>query len=101
MPARNGNRARAVELLRQGFSYYAVAAQLKMARHTVSGYAAWARAQGINIPSRGAGRPYCIISALPVHVRFWLTEQVPNGCSVEDMIVAIIMDTYNEENAGD
>jgi transposase len=97
MATNNGNRALAVDLLSQGLPHLVVAAKLRVSSGTIAHYASWARNQGYSIPYRGKGKPRALISTLPCEVRRWLADQVPPGCSVEDVVRAIVIDTYNEE----
>jgi len=49
----------------------------------------------------GAKRPRVSVHmALPREVDQWLRRQVPQGADLSDLVAAIILDAYNEENEG-
>lgn len=97
MGLHNGNRDRVLKLLAQGLPQRVIADKLNIARGTVSSYATWARKTGAKVPPRGKGRPRAVITRLPPPVRRWLAGQLPAGTTIEEMIVAIVVDAYHEE----
>jgi transposase len=97
MSFHNGKTAQAIEMVQKGLPQAIVAARLGIRKGTLSNYIRRARKQGIEIPSRGHGRAVSIIAALPQEVGHWLTDQVPEGAKVEEVIKAIVLDAYYEE----
>ena len=96
MATNNGSRQRVIALLKEGLTPREVAIRTGLRPGTISGYAAWGRAQG-QLSYRTKGRPELVISRLPPEVLVWLREQTPEGAAVEDTIRAIVVDAYHEE----
>jgi hypothetical protein len=69
---------------------------------TVKETVRYARDMGRPIPymSRSQRAPYRneTMDRLPPHIAEWLTASVPDGGTVHELITAIIVDAYHEEN---
>ena len=98
--APNGNKEKVIELLRQGLPDSVVATRLGLSRGTVSSYGSDARRRGLLHGRRRPGRPRSILNDLAPEVRRWLVAQIPNGGTLEEVVVAIVVDAYAEEMEG-
>ena len=83
-----------VDMVRAGVPRKEIAARMGTEVHTVQSCIRYARAHGIVVRF---DPEHARFGYIPLQIRKWLRSQAPAGSTIEDMIVAILNDTYNEE----
>jgi len=79
-----------VDMVRQGYPRKAIAEHLGVNLHSVHNSIKYARSLGINVEFEQLG-------FVPPRIRKWLKSQTPDGSTMQEMVVAILNDAYNEE----
>jgi len=83
-----------VDMVRAGVPRKEIAARMGTEVHAVQSCIRYARAHGIVVRF---DPEHARFGYIPLQIRKWLKSQAPAGSTIEDMIVAILNDTYNEE----
>jgi len=83
-----------VDMVRAGVPRKEIAARMGTEVHAVQSCIRYARAHGIGVRF---DPEHARFGYIPLQIRKWLKSQAPAGSTIEDMIVAILNDTYNEE----
>ena len=74
-----------------------IAERMGVGQRTVNGYISKARAAGL-IEAPIGGNMGCLLRSLPPEVDAWLKAQVPPDSTITEMIRAIVIDAYYDEN---
>ena len=83
-----------VDMVRAGVPRKEIAARMGTPVYTVQSCIRYARAHGIVVRF---DPEHARFGYLPLGIKKWLKTQVPEGATMEDVIVAILNDAYNEE----
>ena len=88
---------RVAKMYNEGVTQEAMAERLGVTVRTVGGYISRARVAGLVGGPHGSnvGR---LLRSLPPEVDAWLKAQIPEGGTITEMIRAIVIDAYYEEN---
>lgn len=92
-------RELAVKMLAAGRRYRDVAGVTGLAVNTVASYARLALRDGTLV--RRSRNAASLLAGLPADVRDWLAAETPPGATVEQVVIAIILDAYAEDTAAD
>jgi 2-hydroxychromene-2-carboxylate isomerase len=83
-----------VDMVRAGVPRKVIAAQLGTPLYTVHSCIRYAREHGVSVKF---DPEYARFGYLPLRIKKWLKTQVPEGATMEDVIVAILNDAYDED----
>jgi DNA-binding transcriptional regulator LsrR (DeoR family) len=83
-----------VDMVRAGVPRKEIAARMGTEVHAVQSCIRYARAHGIVVRF---DPEHARFGYIPLQIRKWLKSQAPAGSTIEDMIVAILNDAYDED----
>jgi 2-hydroxychromene-2-carboxylate isomerase len=83
-----------VDMVRAGVPRKVIAAQLGTPLYTVHSCIRYAREHGVSVKF---DPEYARFGYLPLRIKKWLKTQVPEGATMEDVIVAILTDAHEAE----
>jgi DNA-binding transcriptional regulator LsrR (DeoR family) len=83
-----------VDMVRAGVPRKEIAARMGTPVYTVQSCIRYARANGITVRF---DPEHARFGYIPLRVKKWLKAQAPTGSTMEDMIVAILNDAYDED----
>jgi 2-hydroxychromene-2-carboxylate isomerase len=83
-----------VDMVRAGVPRKEIAARMGTPLYTVHSCIRYAREHGVSVKF---DPEYARFGYLPLRIKKWLKTQVPEGATMEDVIVAILNDAYDED----
>lgn len=81
-------------MLCDGYSRRVIAQRLNMSVDNVHNCVRYARSIGV---AARFDRERILLASAPPHIERWLREQVPEGATAGDVILAILNDAFNED----